>query len=137
MNEPVPRDRNGLEILCRDECLLLLATATIGRIGVSIEALPVVLPINFRLVGERIVFCTGEGTKLDAATANAVVSFEVDDFDAFWHTGWSVVVTGTATDATDTEEVAALADRVARWAPQGGGRVVAIDPIRISGRRIT
>jgi nitroimidazol reductase NimA-like FMN-containing flavoprotein (pyridoxamine 5'-phosphate oxidase superfamily) len=40
-----------------------------------------VLPVNFCLDAERIVLRTGEGTKLDAASRNAVVSFEVDEID--------------------------------------------------------
>ena len=130
-------DRNGLEVLRREECLRLLASATIGRIGISVDALPVVLPVNFRLVDERILFRTGVGTKLHAATTNAVVSFEVDSFDSFGHTGWSVLVTGTAREATDAQTQFALGPaRVPRWAPHGDGRVVEIDTKRISGRRI-
>ena len=74
-------DQNGLEILDRDECLRLLAQAVIGRVGVSSGALPRVLPVNFRLDGGRILIRTARGTKLDAAAANAVVAFEVDDID--------------------------------------------------------
>ena len=74
-------DRNGLEVLDRQECLRLLATATIGRIGITLGALPVILPVNFRLVDDRIVFRTGVGTKLDAATCNTIVAFEVDAVD--------------------------------------------------------
>jgi nitroimidazol reductase NimA-like FMN-containing flavoprotein (pyridoxamine 5'-phosphate oxidase superfamily) len=88
------QDRNGLEVLDRDACLELLSSATLGRIGVSAGALPVVLPVNFCLDAERIVLRTGEGTKLDAASRNAVVSFEVDEIDPLFHGGWSVVVTG-------------------------------------------
>jgi nitroimidazol reductase NimA-like FMN-containing flavoprotein (pyridoxamine 5'-phosphate oxidase superfamily) len=46
-------DRNGLEVLDRDECLRLLATATLGRIGLTSQSLPTVLPVNFILEGER------------------------------------------------------------------------------------
>jgi nitroimidazol reductase NimA-like FMN-containing flavoprotein (pyridoxamine 5'-phosphate oxidase superfamily) len=131
-------DRNGLEILDRDECLRLLTTATIGRIGLTSEALPVVLPINFRLVGDRITFLTGVGSKLDAATANAIVSFEADDFDSMSHSGWSVVVTGAVREVTDVKRVAALRSaHIPRWAPAGDARVVEVATERISGRRIT
>ncbi len=71
-------DRNGLEVLNREECLRLLRHATLGRVAITSGALPQVLPVNFRLFGDRIVFRTGLGTKLDAATSNNVVAFEVD-----------------------------------------------------------
>lgn len=130
-------DRNGLVMLDRDECLHLLAATTLGRIGLTSGALPVVLPVNFCFDGERILIHTGPGTKLAAATQDAVVAFEVDEMDPMWHTGWSVLVTGIAhhiTDAADLARVDTLP--LARWAPRGGGHVISITPKLISGRRI-
>jgi uncharacterized protein len=130
-------DHNGLEVLGRDECLRLLGTATLGRIGVTSGALPTVLPINFRFDGRQILFRTGVGTKLDAATQNAVVAFEVDEIDAIAHTGWSVVVRGVARELTDPDElVEAQRPPLARWAPGENHRVVSISPEIVSGRRI-
>jgi nitroimidazol reductase NimA-like FMN-containing flavoprotein (pyridoxamine 5'-phosphate oxidase superfamily) len=126
-----------LEVLERDECLRLLGTATLGRIGVSSGALPIVLPVNFRFDGRRILFRTGAGTKLDAATQNAVVAFEVDEIDPPAHTGWSVVVRGVARELTDRDELAeAQRPPLARWAPGEDHRVLAIAPEIVSGRRI-
>jgi nitroimidazol reductase NimA-like FMN-containing flavoprotein (pyridoxamine 5'-phosphate oxidase superfamily) len=130
-------DRNGLEVLDRDECLRLLATRTIGRIGVTSRSLPSVLPVNFKLDGERILVRTGVGSKLDAATQNAVVAFEVDDFDPMYHSGWSVVVTGVTSEITDPAELEELRSvLLARWAPYGDGRVIAISTELVSGRRV-
>jgi nitroimidazol reductase NimA-like FMN-containing flavoprotein (pyridoxamine 5'-phosphate oxidase superfamily) len=131
-------DRNGLEVLGRDECLRLLAFATLGRIGFTSGALPTVLPINFHLDGDRILVRTGRGSKLDAALRNAVVAFEVDDFDPIYHSGWSVAVTGIATQITDPTELdQARQQPVARWAPGGEEAVIAISTELVSGRRIT
>jgi len=130
-------DRNGLEVLGRDECLQLLASMTLGRVGCTSGALPIVLPVNFRLVGDEVVFRTGVGTKLDAATRNAVVAFEVDDMDPLSHEGWSVLVTGVSREVADPEELASLvASAIPRWAPRSDGRVVAISTDLVSGRRI-
>lgn len=130
-------DRNGLEILEREECLQLLKAATLGRLGVTFGALPTILPVNFRLVGEEIVFRTSIGTKLDAAACNAIVAFEVDDVDAMSHTGWSVVATGLAREITDQAELDALdPSSIPRWAPQDSHRVVAISTEMVSGRRL-
>ena len=46
-------------LLDRDECIDLLARATIGRVALSANALPTVLPVSFRLVDDRVVFHTG------------------------------------------------------------------------------
>ncbi len=130
-------DRNGLEVLARAECLSLLAGATLGRVAVTSGSLPVVLPVNFCLDGDQIVILTAEGSKLDAAAVNAVVAFEVDDFDSMYQSGWSVMVTGVAREVTDPAELARMHRvRVARWAPHGEGRYVTIATDRISGRRL-
>jgi nitroimidazol reductase NimA-like FMN-containing flavoprotein (pyridoxamine 5'-phosphate oxidase superfamily) len=130
-------DRNGLEVLSRDACLRLLATTTLGRVGVSSGALPNVLPVNFRFDGRQILIRTGVGTKLDSAVDNAVVAFEVDEIDPVAHTGWSVMVTGMARELTDPGELAAaLTPPLARWAPGNEHRVIAISTELVSGRRI-
>jgi len=130
-------DRNGLEVLSRDACLHLLSTATLGRVGVTSDALPKVLPVNFRFDGRQILIRTGMGTKLDAATNNAVVAFEVDEIDPLAHTGWSVMVTGMARELTDPGELAATqTPPLARWAPGDDHRVIAIPTELVSGRRI-
>jgi len=130
-------DRNGLEVLSRDASLRLLATTTLGRVGVSSGALPKVLPVNFRFDGRQILIRTGMGTKLDSAVDNAVVAFEVDEIDPVAHTGWSVMVTGMARELTDASELAvALTPPLARWAPGNEHRVIAISTELVSGRRI-
>jgi nitroimidazol reductase NimA-like FMN-containing flavoprotein (pyridoxamine 5'-phosphate oxidase superfamily) len=131
-------DRSGLEVLGRDECLRLLASATLGRIGFTSGALPAVLPVNFHLDGERILVRTGRGSQLDAALQNAVVAFEVDEFDPIHHSGWSVAVTGLATEVGDPTELdAARQEPVTRWTPPGSESVVAISTELVSGRRVT
>ncbi len=129
-------DRNGLEVLDRAECLELLAASALGRIGLSAGALPLVLPVNFCLDGERIVVRTAEGTKLDAASRHAVVSFEVDDIDPMFHAGWSVVVTGVAAPLESEEERAhARTLPLLPWAAPGD-HYVAITLEEVSGRRL-
>jgi nitroimidazol reductase NimA-like FMN-containing flavoprotein (pyridoxamine 5'-phosphate oxidase superfamily) len=131
-------DRNGLEILDRDECLHLLAGAPLGRIAVSIGALPVILPVNYMLDGDRILIRTGEGTKLDAATRDAVVAFEVDHVDPFSHTGWSVCVTGRATELHDEGDVARAGSLpLPHWVPDGVSHYVAVSLDLVSGRRLS
>ena len=130
-------DRNGLEVLDRHECERLLATATLGRIGFTSGALPIVLPVNFWFDGERILIRTGRGTKLEAAARNSVVAFEVDDIDPMAHTGWSVVLTGVANEVTDSQQLRELeGSPIARWAPGGNGCMMMLTPKLISGRRI-
>ena len=131
-------DRNGLEILDRAECLRLLAGSILGRIAVTIGALPVILPVNFLLDGDRILIRTGTGTKLEAATRDAVVAFEVDDVEPFSHSGWSVCVTGRAMELRDQDDVARVASLpLPHWAPKGTEHVVAVSVDLVTGRRLS
>ena len=131
-------DRNGLQVLTTAECTALLRGATLGRIGLSVDALPLVLPVNYWFDGERILIRTTEGTGLQRAAGGAVVAFEVDDIDPMYHAGWSVVVTGRAEEIVDPVELEELRTApLARWAhAEGGSRIVAIQPDLVSGRRI-
>jgi nitroimidazol reductase NimA-like FMN-containing flavoprotein (pyridoxamine 5'-phosphate oxidase superfamily) len=130
-------DRNGLEVLSREDCLVLLGTAGLGRVAVTNGALPTILPVNFRFDGRQILIRTGRGTRLDSATRDAVVAFEADQMDPAWNAGWSVAVTGVARVLTDPDEVsAAHHPSLVRWAPVADDRIVAISPDIVSGRRV-
>src|SRR6187401_3245186 len=119
-------DHNGLEILDRDECFRLLETATLGRLALTSGALPVILPVNFLLDGERILVRTSPGTKLAAAATNTVVAFEVDAFDSFDHSGWSVAVTGKSREISDPADLAYVKQLpLAHWSP-ADGHVIAV-----------
>lgn len=128
-------DRHGLEILDRERCLELLSQHGFGRVAITSGALPRILPVNYRLIDDQIMFRTARGTKLDAATKNTVVAFEIDEMDPFSHTGWSVVVTGIAS-VVGADQRAALDVPIARWAPDPDGTVVAIATDLVTGRRL-
>lgn len=131
----MPFDRNDLEVLDRQECLRLIAAHGVGRVGLSAGALPVILPVNYLLDGDRVLVRTGFGTKLAAAMRNAVVCLEVDEIDAVYHSGWSVLVTGTARELVGREAEDALALPLRPWSGHGD-RVIAIDIELVSGRRL-
>lgn len=120
------------------ECERLLANAQIGRIGFSTAGRPVVLPVNFRFVDGEIVFRTARGQKLDAVASNKLVAFEVDDFDVRSRGGWSVLVTGTATEIEEWEAFEkATKLGLFPWAETPNqDRLVRIVPQRITGKKI-
>jgi nitroimidazol reductase NimA-like FMN-containing flavoprotein (pyridoxamine 5'-phosphate oxidase superfamily) len=130
-------DSSGSEILGERECLALLSQVSIGRVGLSVEALPVVLPVNFVLVPGGILLRTSEGSKLRAAWEQAVVAFEADDYDPLTRTGWSVLVQGRSRVVTDAHEVHQhLTQPLLPWADPFAERFVEIRCERVSGRRI-
>lgn len=127
-----------LELLDEDACLALLATTGIGRVAVTLGALPAVLPVNFGLLDGDIVFWTGEGTKLRAAVTNAVVGFEADVIDPEERTGWSVLAVGRAVEIRDPDTLArARALGIRPWtAASSRSHAVLVHPEFVSGRRI-
>ena len=124
-----------VEPLSQEECLALLASVSIGRIGTTIDALPVVLPITFALHNGIIMFRTMPGTKLHDATLNAVVALQADHYNDDDPFGWSVLVQGMTQEVTDPHLLAAVRLLpLGAWAPHG--RYNALEPAIVSGRHI-
>lgn len=130
-------DNHGLVVLTRAECLQLLDRAVVGRVGLTVSALPVIFPVNYALLDDDIVVRTGWGTKLRAATHNQVVCFEADGFDPAVREGWSVLATGRAAVVEDPELLARVhALPLEAWAPAPRDHYVLIRAELMSGRRI-
>ena len=123
--------RTVLDELDRDECLRLLATVPVGHIAVGAAGqAPLVMPVNFALDGDIVVFRSDSGDKLRGMRAWPV-TFQVDAFDPYHRTGWSVMIHGVAEDAT-RDQIDRLT--VATWAPGPKIWWVQIRPSRITGR---
>ncbi|WP_406054079.1 helix-turn-helix domain-containing protein [Kribbella sp. NBC_00889] len=123
-----------LEPMRRDECIKLIEAGVVGRIAFNRADDLLVIPVNYCYVNELIVFRTAADSTV-AQYDLAPIAFEIDAVDESLRDGWSVLVNGTVRPATGQEIEAALG-RVEPWA--GGTRetYIAIEPRRISGRRI-
>jgi nitroimidazol reductase NimA-like FMN-containing flavoprotein (pyridoxamine 5'-phosphate oxidase superfamily) len=137
MMRKLATDREGLEILHLGDCFLLLKSVPVGRIGFGAHGEVVMLPVNFTVDGQDVVFRTGAGSKLSAIEVGQYVGFEADSYDTAAGTGWSVVVNGLA-EVVDDEEEAARLDTLglSSWGGASGRVWVRIRPSSISGRRI-
>jgi nitroimidazol reductase NimA-like FMN-containing flavoprotein (pyridoxamine 5'-phosphate oxidase superfamily) len=126
-----------LQPLNRRECLALLAGVPVGRIAVTDQALPAILPVNFALHGSDVIIRSVPGSKLAAATRGAVVAFEADSYDPVEQSGWSVLIVGVAQHVTDPVEAAEL-DRLGLHPYVDGAAVhyIRIPVTQISGRRL-
>jgi uncharacterized protein len=129
-----PRADSGLT---RDECLQLLGTASMGRVALSIGALPVVLPVGFALLDEDVVFRSLIDEKLSAPGVDVVLAFQVDHFGAVTESGWSVLVQGLASEVVEKEELERCqALRLpARGGVHGHPHFARIATTRLTGRR--
>ena len=124
--------------LSRSDCLRLLAAGSVGRVVFTERALPAAHPVNYLLDGEEVVFRTGGGGKLAAATVHNIVAFQVDDIRADAQTGWSVLGVGEAYEVTDAARLRSLLPRLPRpWAASAvNGHTIAIPLRRLTGRRL-
>jgi nitroimidazol reductase NimA-like FMN-containing flavoprotein (pyridoxamine 5'-phosphate oxidase superfamily) len=110
----------------------------IGRVAVTVAALPAIFPVNYAVDEGDIYFWTSEGTKLWAAAHNAVVAFEIDTIDPMSHTGWSVMVVGSSSKVTDPTDVKRLGGLpLTPWLRSGSGSLVRIQASLVSGRELT
>jgi nitroimidazol reductase NimA-like FMN-containing flavoprotein (pyridoxamine 5'-phosphate oxidase superfamily) len=130
---------SGLEIIDRADCLKLLASEEVGRLGVAFGGRPEIFPVNYVVDGDEVIFRTDPGTKLAAATQNPVV-FEVDDLDRVARSAWSVILHGRAHQVSSYDSPA-LTRRLAPhclypWTGTAKAHLMHIVPTSISGRRV-
>ncbi len=133
LNEETP---HTLVELGREDCLELLATATIGRVVLSVRCIPVAVPVNLSVIDGDALFTTDVGSKLRAAILGQVISVEADEVDEVDHTGWSVLLTGVAQIVSDPETIERTRLSHRPWAPGAHPFVVRVPSTVISGRRL-
>jgi nitroimidazol reductase NimA-like FMN-containing flavoprotein (pyridoxamine 5'-phosphate oxidase superfamily) len=116
------------------ECLELLAAHTVGRVAYCDDLGPVVLPVNYALDHDTVLIQISPHSTLATHLRSARASFQIDDFDDYNQSGWSVLVRGNAAYV----ETADLPDddRPVAWAEGQRTLHVRITPHDISGRRL-
>jgi nitroimidazol reductase NimA-like FMN-containing flavoprotein (pyridoxamine 5'-phosphate oxidase superfamily) len=128
-----------LETLSDDECRQLLNLSAIGRIAFVVDGLPMVLPVNYRVLNDEtgtwIVLRTRAGNAIDDAPER--VAFEIDGVDYDHQQGWSVLVRGVL-HHLDHNEIELLAKRFdpKPWPQQDRTTWLAIKPEVVTGRRL-
>jgi nitroimidazol reductase NimA-like FMN-containing flavoprotein (pyridoxamine 5'-phosphate oxidase superfamily) len=126
-----------LDVLSAEECLAYLGQREIGRfVFVDVRG-PVAVPVNYKMLGDDVVFRTHAWTSLAARAAQRRVSIEVDHLDEERGEGWSVLVSGRAyrvTEPAELDQVTALDIRP--WASGERETYIRIVPTTITGRRL-
>jgi transcriptional regulator with XRE-family HTH domain len=126
-----------LNKLTAAECRMLIAPGGIGRIAFCTVSGPVVLPVNFTVLGGSVVVRTSEGSVIEAHGDDRA-AFEVDHVDEVLCQGWSVLLLGQAHRVLQPGELRHVREAaVAGPWPDGERDVyVRIVPDQVSGRRI-
>jgi len=127
-----------LHDLSEHECRAHLIDQQVGRAAVVAPDGPHIIPVNYAVVDEAIVFRTGPFTLLATHGLDAVIAFEIDYVDEVSRTGWSVLVRGRTEVVLDSRQI----EHIRRiWEPNpwaGGVRdmVVRLRIRELSGRRV-
>ncbi len=127
-------DAHHLGVLDEETCWRLLGQASIGRLGFSAGGLPVIFPLNCFLDHRTVVFRSEDGAKVRAAEQHAVACLEIDEFDSFAHSGWSVLATGRLEIASPDRLAHLAALPLTPWAISGAATFVELAVELLSGR---
>ncbi|MFP5282893.1 MAG: pyridoxamine 5'-phosphate oxidase family protein [Actinomycetes bacterium] len=123
--------------LDRSECVDLLGAGTVGRLGYVTDDGPRVVPVNYVLAEDRVVFRTTAYGEVARAASGRRIAFEVDDVDEFFRAGWSVLVVGTA-DLLSEADLGRLSPRTwpEPWAAGPRTLFLQIPVGDVTGRRV-
>ena len=102
--------------------------ASIGRLALSVRALPVIMPVQYCLTGHRLAVCLGHRGIPERSLNNAVIAFTADSIDAATRSGWSVQIQGRSS--------VSRYKGFATGCGQLAGQVVEIEPGTVSGHYV-
>ncbi len=130
MNGSVPLDASA--------CGALLAAGVVGRVAMATPVGPRIVPVNYSVHGEAIVFRTAPYSELSTYGWDTELAFEIDHLDYEAHQGWSVVALGRAHVVDDPDEVQRIREawNPRPWAPGTRNLYVKLVWRELSGVRI-
>ena len=124
--------------LSREECLEAVAQRPVGRVAYQDPDGPVVIPVNYVLDGDDVLFRIRSWSEM-ARGLRGAVSFQVDDLDEFHRSGWSVLLRGSVFFVDHDGGLSRAGDETPRpepWAEGNRELLVRLSPDHISGRRL-
>jgi hypothetical protein len=75
------------------QCWALLHRGWFGHLSVSVNALPLVVPVEYCVAGAELALCLGQYA-LPASALDAVVGFATETLDPATREGWSIQIQG-------------------------------------------
>lgn len=111
----------------------VVRTHEFGRLAYHLVGEVHIVPINYCVDGEHLIFRTAEGSKLLGIHMNNDVAFEIDEIHD--ETATSVVLRGRARVLEGDEAYCAEMHPLRPWVPTPKFVIVAIETTEITGRR--
>lgn len=115
-----------------ERCWDLLRSDEFGRLAFRMTDEVHLVPVNYAVDGETLLFRTGAGNKLLGLTMHPEVVFEIDSYTEADAT--SVIVRGVARQLEEDEEHRAENVPLRPWVNTPKYNVVEIRPTEITGR---
>lgn len=97
-----------LRELSPEECDRLLRGGVVGRVALSTPDGPHIIPVNYAVFEDTVVWRTSSYSLLGTYGRNAMLAFEVDHLDHDRHLGWSVVARGRGWAESDVDVLEAI-----------------------------
>ena len=135
MSPTEPWFAGHLRELSRDECLELLAIKAVGRVAYCTPDGPEVLPLNYVVEGDTLLFRTSPHSALGRHLRLDVAAFQVDEVDDYTESGWSVLVRGTV-EPLSTDDLPPAGQRPRPWVEGSRPLHLRLTPRSITGRRL-
>ena len=122
--------------LSQEECIRVLSENSLGRLASQADGEVYLIPLGFAWDGQRPVFETSMGKKIEMMRSNPRVCFQTDQIVSA--TEWkSVIVFGTFTELGDAEKPAAarlLIDKISSDLDEEGRSPRDVTPDKVGGR---
>jgi hypothetical protein len=126
-----------VEVLTRAQCLSRLSRQDVGRVAVSINAMPKIVPVRYLIEGGDLIFRAPLDNTLATSCDEAVIAFEVDEIATAYGGGWSVHVLGVASLSASIGSRPTQCVSSQGPAETGRGQSVQLSLNRISGYEST
>ncbi len=124
-----PGDDSYFASLDGHECRKLLATGSVGRVAWQSAAGINVMPVNYRVVDDHVIFHTSKVGALSCLLQPTQVGFQVDEIDVEAAIGWTLLIRGTTGPAVGLDSIS--------WVPDGRHVGVAIALEWLGGRVVS
>jgi hypothetical protein len=111
------------------ESWALLASVSVGRLALSLQALPAILPVQYYLDGDKIALCLGHYHVPGHSITNTVAAFAADAIDTSTAQGWAVQVLGKLAPSQ-------WMNGPGECGQPAGGQVIHLTPATIAGQRL-
>ena len=124
--------------LSTEDCQRLLRAGTVGRVAVSTPGGPHIVPVNYVVSGDAVIFRTSPYSVLGSHARNSLLAFEIDHLDPRQDHSWSVVVRGRCEFIDDPRELDAHDDakRPKAWVTGSRNLFLRLPLTEVSGRSL-